>query len=139
MASRNTTSDYKSASERVWVEGLEELRTKVGEGEIIVEYLFPAGYLFATGFQLEKNERKIRILLQRQSPSGSASAFLELFLPAEETARYRVMRSLEGELYLSVTYPYCSHNRLPNVPLAEIRISTSAALLSFAASESLVH
>jgi hypothetical protein len=120
--------------EHEWVEELNKLIAKAGDRDVYVEYLFPAGYLLATGFQPQVDERKIRILLQRQSPSGSASALIELSLPAEESAVYRGHVSEGGERFVSVVYPYCSHNNLLGVQLAEIRISTSAELLNLVTS-----
>jgi len=114
--------------EHEWVEEFHRLCEKAGDSEIYVEYLFPAGHLFATGFQPQVNGKKIEILLQPQEPLDSASAYLSLDLPDEQTALYR-RETRNGEIYLSITYPYCDHNLLPNVPTAEIRFSTSADLL----------
>src|SRR5208337_2642968 len=86
MADQTPANDDEILYEHEWVAELHKLRAKAGDNDIYAEYLFPAGYLLATGFQLQVNERMIEIPLQRQSPSGLASAVLRLSLPAEATA-----------------------------------------------------
>lgn len=135
MEEQTRANDKPILYEHEWVEELRKLATKAGDKDIYVEYSFPAGSLFATGFQLQVDGRTIQIPLQRESPSGLANAYLQLFLPEEESAHYKKQVSTEGEIFLSVKYPYCDHNFRPDVALAEIRISTSAELLNLVTSE----
>jgi len=132
MEEQIPSSDEQILSERDWLAALDRLHTKVQGKDFYVVYSFPAGNLFATGFQLRVDGQTIRVLLQRESREGSADTVLELFLPAEETAHYRQMVSEEGEMLLWVTYPYCTHNLRDGVEKAQIQISTSVALLEIA-------
>jgi hypothetical protein len=129
MGEQTPANDDEILFEHEWVEEFHKLCDKAGNKEIYVEYLFPSGYLLATGFQPQVNERTIEILLQPQAPSDSASAYLSLTLPDEQTAHYRRIVDDDGERFLSMIYPYCDHNLLPGVRTAEIRFSTSAELL----------
>lgn len=134
MAEQNHANEEPIDYEHEWVEELKGLATKAGDKDIYVQYSFPAGYLAATGFRLQVNERTIQILLQRQSPSGLANAYLELSLPEEETAHYRKAVGDDGNVFLSVTYPYCTHHWRPGVELAEIRLSTDPGFLGLVVS-----
>jgi hypothetical protein len=72
---------------------------------------------------------------QSQSPSDLANGELQLYLPEEESVlRYRREVSEDGEIFVSVIYPYCNHNLLPGFQTAEIRIATNADLLMLATS-----
>jgi hypothetical protein len=137
MESQNRANKDKTLDELQWVAELKKLHTKAGGKPIYVGYQFPAGCLSATVFQLEVRERTIHAHLQPQSPSDSASLYLELYLPEEETAHYRI-QSKNGEICLSVAYPYCGHFLRSGVPLAVIRFQTGDAALTFAEAESLV-
>ncbi len=129
MAERSHISEEEILYEHEWVKELGKLVAKAGDREVFIEYIFPAGYLLTTGFQFRVDGRAIHVLLQRESLSDSANGVLELSLPEEESAQYRRVVSEEGEIFASVVYPYCNHNRLPHVPLAEIRVATSVELL----------
>jgi hypothetical protein len=135
MEGQNPSGGEKTLSEHDWVEALDRLSAKVQGKDFYVVYSFPAGNLFATGFQLRVDGQMIRILLQRESRGGSADAVLELFLPAEETAHYRQVVSEEGEMLLWVTYPYCTHNLHRGAEKAKIQISTSVELLELVESD----
>ncbi|MGD1105951.1 MAG: hypothetical protein ABR865_02840 [Terracidiphilus sp.] len=137
MESQNSANGVETLSEIQWVAELEKLHTKAGGEPIYVDYGFPAGRLVATVFQVEVRERTIHALLQPQSPSDSASLYLELYLPAEDAAHYRIQRK-SGETILSVAYPYCDHFQLHDVPLAVVRFQTGGAALVFAETESLL-
>lgn len=137
MESQNPANFDRTIDELEWVAELEKLHTKsVGE-PISVDYQFPAGCLVAIVFQVEVHARKIHAYLQPQSPTDLASLYLELYLPKEDAAHYRIQRK-NDETCLSVAYPYCDHFQLSGVPLAVVRFQTGGAALAFAETESLV-
>jgi len=137
MAKNNHANDDSTLYEHEWVAELQRLASKAADKDISVQYIFPAGSLLANGFRLQVCERKIQILLQRQSPSGSVDLLLQLSLPAQESAHYQKKTSEDGEVFLSVTYPYCDHMFLPNVPRAQIQIASKLEFLELVTSGAL--
>lgn len=135
MAEQIDANDGSIVFEHEWVEEFHKLATKAGEKDIYIRLLWPFGRLDASGFQPQVRDRTIEILLQRQSPSGSASALLQLSLPEEDSTCYRKKVSGEGEIFLSMTYPHCRAGHHGSVELAAFEIATSVEFLALVTSD----
>jgi hypothetical protein len=124
--------------EHRWIEEFSAFAGKAAERSVYVRMSSPVCFFVATGFRPELDDERVVILLQREPVSGLADGVLQFFLPAEENSQYLKRETDDGEIALSIRYPYCDFHPPQYHRWAEFHVATSEDALAVAATDSSV-
>jgi len=120
---------HRITYEHEFLNELDKLIAKIGTNEIYFHYESLPADVIASGFRTQVQDRQILISLQLEAPQDEANSVFLFSLPPEDTCQYHEFEDENGDLCLTIAFPYCTHRPLNETPISVLRLSTKYALL----------